>query len=161
VRHTRPEIYQKVNGARQLVNGAFHLVPDGTVSLQLGDYDPRYPLVIDPRLIYTASFGWTLNLVSATVYASLSPSVSGTAVDSAGNLYMTGTAFEYGASIPLVNAVQSACPAVHCAFVSKLSPDGKTTLYSTFVGSPVDSLTVPLTNESPIVPAGIACEGIN
>jgi hypothetical protein len=101
--------------------------------LRFDAYDTHRALVIDPQVVYTTSFGATVNLVSGTVRTDLDNYVSGAAVESAGNLYIAGTAYKVaGSSVPLVNPVQGTCPRVHCAFVTKLSPDGKTILYSTF-----------------------------
>jgi hypothetical protein len=54
------------------------------------------------------------------------------AVDSFGNAYVTG--FTTSADFPTKNAFQSANAGIFDAFVSKLSPDGSTLVYSTYLG---------------------------
>ncbi len=57
-----PIAWQEVNGRRRLVPAAFALEGD-IVSITLGDYDPTYPLVIDPILTY-------FNLIDSSAIAS-------------------------------------------------------------------------------------------
>ena len=54
------------------------------------------------------------------------------AVDSVGNAYVTG--FTYSSDFPTKNAFQSANAGSYDAFVSKVSPDGSTLVYSTYLG---------------------------
>jgi hypothetical protein len=56
----------------------------------------------------------------------------GMAVDSSGNVYVTGQT--YSSDFPIDHAFQSNNSSGAGAFVSKLSPDGTTLLYSTYLG---------------------------
>lgn len=101
-----------------------------TVSLVLGRYNHARPLTIDPVL----SFSTFLGTESAA---------SAVAVDGAGNIYLGGTttsasfpvtggAFQQNYASGLCGAPPGgACPDV---FISKLSADGSTLLFSTFLG---------------------------
>lgn len=57
IRQPKPFVYQDVNGVRNPVTGSYVLSGSGTVTFQLGDYDRRLPLVIDPVLSYASYFG--------------------------------------------------------------------------------------------------------
>ena len=71
----------------------------------------------------------------------------GVALDSTGNIYVAGIADSvYGAVFPLKNELQSANGAY---FLSKFAPDGKTLLFSTFLGG------YPIPNASDYL-AGVA-----
>jgi hypothetical protein len=57
---------------------------------------------------------------------------TGIALDTAGNIYVAGTADNvYGATVPLKNEIQAAGGVY---FLSKFGPDGKTLLFGTFLG---------------------------
>ena len=123
----QPIAYQSINVHKQPVQARFVKINDTEVAFAVGHYDRRQPLVIDPQIIYSTYFN------GATVQA--------IAVDSAGSAYITGAA---ATTLPVTagafqttdpeyspnskNAPQSA------AFVSKLSPDGGSLVYSTYVG---------------------------
>jgi hypothetical protein len=62
----------------------------------------------------------------------------GIAVDSSGSAYLTGET--YSTDFPLVNAYQSQNRS-GSGFVSKLSPDGSTLVFSTFLGGSVEGST--------------------
>jgi uncharacterized protein (TIGR03437 family) len=64
------------------------------------------------------------------------------AVDSSGSAYIAGQTSS--PDFPMVNAFQSSCPSVvgSCGFVAKLSPDGTTLLYSTFLEGVVTAIAV-------------------
>ena len=53
----RPVVYQMVDGARRLVQGAYALLGGGRVGFTLGDFDAALPLVIDPVLSYSTYLG--------------------------------------------------------------------------------------------------------
>jgi hypothetical protein len=97
-----PLIYQEVDGVRQEVPGGYVLhgaaggqeaLPEW-VSFQVGDHDPALPLVIDPELAYSSYLG-----------GSSSEWGCDTAIDSMGNIYVTG--WTYSTDFPTTtNAIQ-------------------------------------------------------
>lgn len=56
------------------------------------------------------------------------------AVDPSGNIFVTGVTGSSGSSFPTVNAIQSTSAGSNDGFVTKMSPDGLTLLYSTYIG---------------------------
>ncbi len=128
IRQRKPVIYQQLDGVKQQVNGGYAILGKQEVGFEVGDYDPRRPLVIDPVLVYSASIGGSYN-----------ESANAIAVDAAGNAYIAGmtTSLDF----PTVNPVQPklGLPAVYIgippdAFVAKLNPSGTALLYSTYLG---------------------------
>ncbi|MBI1195771.1 MAG: tandem-95 repeat protein [Gammaproteobacteria bacterium] len=126
----RPTIFQEIGGVRHAVSGAFVLVRhDGGDSarqplqygFELGAYDPRYPLVIDPVLIYSTYLGGTNH-----------DHAHGVAVDASGNAYIAGETRSF--SFPIVAPIQTAMAGDEDAFITKLDPSGTSVLYSTYLG---------------------------
>ena len=75
----KPVIYQLVDGARRMIEGAYALLGGNGVGFKLGQYDLNLPLVIDPVLSYSTYVGgdgWD--------------SVAAIGVDAAGNTYVAG-----------------------------------------------------------------------
>ena len=120
------------SGSRRLVDGRYVLASAGEVSFQVGAYDRRQPLVIDPTLAYSSLLGgsgWDFG-VSA-----------GVAVDSAGNLYIaSGTASTNfpgtsggfkGASAGCNLGGGQICGDV---VVTKINSSGTAIVYSTYLG---------------------------
>jgi uncharacterized protein (TIGR03437 family) len=106
----RPIVYQESNGARRQVAGRYEL--RGTeVRFAVGKYDRSQPLVIDPALT------WATYLLPTN---STNAEPSGVALDSAGNVYLTGTAY--------TTAGYDYC------FVAKLNSSGTTAAYVTLIG---------------------------
>jgi hypothetical protein len=54
-----PVSYQLIGGERVPVESRYRLTGDGGYGFAVGSYDPRYPLVIDPRLDYSTFLGGT------------------------------------------------------------------------------------------------------
>ena len=90
------------------------------VGIQVADYDPAQPLVIDPALGYSTFLGGNYEDTAADVV-----------VDSLGNIYVTGNSWssEFPAGNPGPGPERR-----RDAFVIKLSPDGQGLVYVTFVG---------------------------
>ena len=151
VRHRKPCIYQVEEGRRREIDGGFVLAHDGQVRFRVGAYDKRRLLVIDPKLVYATGFGG-----SGYVYTQLrnffyEDSGAGIAVDRNGDAYVTGLA--YSTDFPLVHSLEAAPSQAGFAavFVAKLSADGSTLLYSTYVS--VDSTSPGYPSPSVGVPA--------
>lgn len=120
-----PRAYQTIAGHRRAV--AVRYVRHGQrVGFQLGAYDPAHALVIDPVLAFSTLLGGT-NYNQANAVA----------VDSTGAGYIAG--YTLSADFPTVGPIQanlapgSFGPAFD-AFVSKISADGTTLVYSTYLG---------------------------
>jgi uncharacterized protein (TIGR03437 family) len=140
VRHGRPSIYQLVKGARQPVTGGFIMEPGGGVRFQVGRYDRRLPLVIDPAITFASAFGGGGCTTISPPIQHFDDFGSAVALDGAGNIYVAG--ITYSSNFPLVgNLGPASVPlqGLNCAsgasFVAKLSPDGKTLLYSTLLSA--------------------------
>ena len=74
-----PVAWQEIGGKRVPVTVAFRL-SDGEVGFSVGRYDPSYPLIIDPTYVWNSFFG----------SSSGNDDGEAIAVDSSGNIYVTG-----------------------------------------------------------------------
>ena len=80
-----PFIYQTINGNQVKVSGKFELT-DSIVTFKItGNYSKKYPLVIDPKLIFSTYSGSVADNWGNTA-----------AFDNAGNMYSGGTVFGVG-----------------------------------------------------------------
>ncbi len=136
IRFRKPVLYQQVDGVRQPVSGNFTVGAHQQVGVQVGVYDHRRELVIDPQLVYSSYLGGSTQV--SVPY--------GMALNSAGEIYLTG--ITYAVDYPTTPGVLFPhCPAstpnidtkcgassLSAAFVSKISADGKTLIYSTYLG---------------------------
>ena len=143
IRFHQPVLYQLTNGVRQPVSGRFIVAAKGhEATFQAGSYDHARELVIDPVLVYSSYLG-----------GSNVSQINAMAVNTVGDIYVTGAteAINYPtttgvleptcplgntqlgapAGVPKCGEGESGTPA---AFVSKISADGKTLLYATYLG---------------------------
>jgi hypothetical protein len=134
VRLLKPFAYQEdENGARTEV-AARYIVEGGRVRFRLGAYDRSRALVIDPCVEYATFLGGALD-----------DRVLGVAVDAQGHAYVAGLTTSADFHVvptpptPLPNPTPTPPPFISRnglsdAFVSKLSDDGSTLLWSTYFG---------------------------
>jgi hypothetical protein len=120
VRFERPEAYQERGGKKEAVE-ARYVVKGKEVGFEVGRYDRRRELVIDPVLKYATYLGGTGGDVAY-----------GIAVDSSGNAYITGTTTS--SNFPTLAGEQGSNAGSGDAFVTKLNTDGSALVYSTFLG---------------------------
>jgi hypothetical protein len=130
----RPIAYQRIGGVRHGVSAAYR-VDGNEVGLALGAYDHRRPLVIDPTLTYSTFLG-----------GNGEDPAYGTAVDPAGNVYVTGVTNSmtppYNTTsqqkpFPLMNPFLAECCGGNDtgrAFVTKMNPTGTALIFSTYFG---------------------------
>ena len=129
LRHHKPTVYQPIGGVKRLVEARYVLRSGRRVGFQVAKYDLSQPLVIDPALGYSTYLGGG---------GRPGDSASAVAVDTAGNVYVAGSACS--PDFPVTpNAYQprsGGTPRLSLcgdAFVAKFSRTG-TLLYSTYLG---------------------------
>jgi hypothetical protein len=135
-----PVAYQLVGGRRVPVAASYKLAGN-TVRFNLGAYDHSKQLIIDPVLSYFSYLGGSGNDVIGTGSPSGSTPVGAiasqaAAVDAAGDLYVVG--YTQSTNFP-TQAAYSLNPAKTTAtnptgFVTKFAPDGKSLIFSTYLG---------------------------
>jgi hypothetical protein len=120
IRLLAPTAFQMQNGRRIPVPIQFRL-HDHEIGFAYGKYNHHLPLIIDPVVAYTALIGVT----NATT-------VSGIAVDGAGDTFITGSTMSMmfpvtsGGSSPSSSAQKE-------VYAAKLDPSGSSLLYSTYI----------------------------
>ncbi len=75
--------YQDIQGLQSPVPASYQVLGTQDVTFSLGEYNPSYPLVIDPSLVYSTYLGG-----SGREHGDLG---MGIAVDSSGSAYVVGT----------------------------------------------------------------------
>lgn len=121
MRMHKPVIYQETNGQRQMVEGGFTIDEAHTVGFELGDYDASLPLVIDPVVDYATYAGGSGTDIGYSV-----------AVDQQGYVYITGQTSSL--NFPTKSAFATTLNGANDAFVMKLSQNGSSVIFSTFIG---------------------------
>ena len=118
-----PRVYQEIDGVTRDVGGRY-VLQDGRrrVRFEVGRYDRRQPLVIDPVLAYSTYLGG-----SGYEFG------YGIAVDSAGNAYVTGSTDSPDFPSTL-GAFETTRGGYTDAFVTKLAASGAGLVYSTYLG---------------------------
>jgi hypothetical protein len=118
----KPVAYQEKNNTRQPVDARFVVQANNKIGFTVGNYDRSRELVIDPSVTYATFLGGTAYDEAYAI-----------AIDSSGSAYVTGETASTNFPTPggLYKALQGGG---YDAFVSKISPDGTTLDYSTYVG---------------------------
>ena len=117
-----PVIYQDVDGARHPIDGGYTLTGKHTVTFKLGAYNRQVPLIIDPLLAYASYLG-----------GSGSDEGVANAVDSTGAAWVTGST--RSTDFPVSpDSLQPTNFGNFDVFISKLSPDGTSLAFSTYLG---------------------------
>jgi len=140
----KPVIYQMDGDKKIRVDGAFE-VAGNQVRFKVGDYDRSKKLIIDPVLSYASYLaGNSLDNIGMNTgfgASGINNITQAAAVDSNGSLYVTG--YTYSTNFPVSeNAYQATPPArtssrYPWAFVTKVSPDGSSLAYSTYLGGSI------------------------
>ncbi len=125
VRLHKPVVYQQFGNDKKLVAANYILSGKDSVEFAIGNYDTARPLIVDPILAYSTYLG-------------------GSGIDGANAIAIApdNTAFVAGSTFstdfPVIHALQpnegGGVDFPQDAFVSKISADGSTLLYSTYLG---------------------------
>ncbi len=127
----KPYIYQEIHGKRVEVGGRFNVsrLKSKVISknqkfvygFQVASYDKRYPLIIDPVLVYSTYLGGT----------SLDRGYD-CAVDTAGSVYITG--LTESDDFPTASGYAGSYAGDGDVFITKLDAEGSSLVYSTYLG---------------------------
>jgi hypothetical protein len=125
VRLRKPVAYQEVAGERHPVAVSYAKKGRGRVAFQVAEYNPNLPLVIDPILIYSTYLGGS-NIDTS----------NGIAVAPDNTAFVAGSTFssDFPTAHPLQANDGGGPDFPEDAFVAKISSDGGTLLYSTYLG---------------------------
>ena len=130
LRQPKPVVYQEVGGVRRLLDGRYVIQGRKMVGFRVAGRDARYPLTIDPVLVYSSYLGG-----AGEDWA------GGVAVDSKGNAYVTGATSS--AAFPTTpGAYRSPQLGGSDAFVAKWKADGSAPEYVAFLGGRLDDAAV-------------------
>jgi hypothetical protein len=120
--HRKPESYPVLEGRRVPVASAFRRTGSGAFGFEVGSFDPRFDLVIDP-----------LTLVSSTFLGgSAEDRPLGICLDATGAAYVVGTTASI--DFPASNGYDPPPGGGFDVFVAKINPDGASLAFSTFMG---------------------------
>jgi uncharacterized protein (TIGR03437 family) len=131
-----PVIYQVRDGQRRPIAGRY-VRRAGRIGFEVASYDRRLPLVIDPVLTYSTYLGGTST-----------DGATGVAMDSAGNAYITGSTASTDFPVLPGPARTSNTAGNFDIFVTKLSPNGTTVLFSTYIGGQFSEVGIGIAVDS-------------
>ncbi len=122
----KPQIYQVVDGTRTPISGAYAL-DRHQLRFAIGGFDRTRPLVIDPEVGYSTYLG-----ASGDDLGEEQP-----AVDGSGHVYICGDTDSPDFPVT-AGVVQPSLAGGFDGFITKLSPDGSSVVYSTYLGGTGD-----------------------
>ena len=125
VRLHKPVAYQEAGAEKEMVAANYTLDANHQVHFEVGDYDRSRSLVIDPVLAYSSMLGGS-NIDGANAIA----------VAPDNTAFIAGGTFstDFPTAHPLQPNVGGPHDFPQDAFVAKISADGSTLLYSTYLG---------------------------
>ncbi len=120
IRQEKPTVYTLNSGVKAPVSCAYIVKNGNEIRFQLEKFDARKVIVIDPAVTFSSYLGGTESDEGTAI-----------AVDSSGNIYLTG--FTLSSDFPKLRAVQSRNRGGQDAFVAKILVDGNLS-YVTYLG---------------------------
>ncbi len=148
IKLNRPVVYQMKDGVRQPVDGSFAIAKNGEASFKLGAYDRSRELVIDPTLMFKGAIGSGAGTSVASGMA-LDTTINSKTSQPYNEMVLTGVTGDLDFPVT-AKALQTTCdtnspidnglPYMRCAssqassaFVTKISADGTSLVYSTYL----------------------------
>jgi uncharacterized repeat protein (TIGR01451 family) len=151
LQETSPVAWQMVDGTKRAVAAHWKLVGENRLGLELGEYDRKLPLTIDPVLVYATHLGGSNGQdpdIGDTFPADTF--ITHIALDGNHNIYVGGTttAVDYPTTAGAFDRTNGEQCEFHAGclsssgFVSKFDPTGKILIYSTFYRVVLEAMTV-------------------
>ncbi len=117
-----PTFYQLDNGNRIPISGSYRIIGDKIFGFEVGtEYNPALPLIIDPVLSYSTFLGGYGGDYGYDI-----------AVNTSGEAFVTG--LTWSSDFPVQDPLDSSFNGNEDIFVTKMSADGGSLLYSTYIG---------------------------
>lgn len=122
-----PAAFQERGGSRVVIACSYRMLGDASFGFELGEYDRRLPLVIDPLvgLVYSTYLG-----------GSGFEEAHGLSVDASGSVLVAGST--YSTDFPTQAPYQGSIAGSSDAFVSRLAAGGGSLVFSTYLGGAGD-----------------------
>lgn len=117
----KPVAYQLTKGRRTTIRCRYRIKDDNRIGFELGRYNKKQNLIIDPVLIFSTYLG-----------GSSSDNGTDVAVDNNGDIYVTG--FTSSTNFPTEEPLQANLGGFTSAFITKIDSEGNDILYSTYLG---------------------------
>lgn len=118
-----PVAYQEKAGNREMISVDYALNSENQVAFNVGNYDPAFPLIIDPIVVF-----------STYLNENTDPGYD-LAIDTIGNIYLTGETVYFPATD---SAAQKNPGGGFDVFIAKMNPDGSSYVYVTYLGGEYD-----------------------
>ncbi|MFK7923012.1 MAG: T9SS type A sorting domain-containing protein [Bacteroidia bacterium] len=126
LRKGTPYTYQMIKGKKIEISSSYE-IKNGNISFKLGSYDQRYPLVIDPIALKFATFlGGNADDYIYDIYVH----------PSSKKIYLTG--ITRSSSFPGVTGTAVTNTANYDGFITCMSKDGSSVLWTTIIGGDED-----------------------
>lgn len=122
LKHSHPVCYQEIQGQRIDVEAEFREVGEDSYGFKVGDYDHDFDLIIDPMVIVYSTY---LGGPGVEFQAKI-------ALDTSGAIYLAG--WTSSKKFPTMNPLFPELKSDPDVFVTKISPDGRSLVYSTYLG---------------------------
>ena len=134
----KPVVFQtadsRMKTARTYVDARYVIKGANRVGFEVGDYDARKPLIIDPILSYSTYLGGSQDDLGNAI-----------TVDGSGSVYVTGgtTSSNFPVTSGVVQTTYGGADGGYQSvngdiFVTKFSPDGSSLVWSTYIGGSGD-----------------------
>ncbi|MFL6273828.1 MAG: SBBP repeat-containing protein [Blastocatellia bacterium] len=136
MRFHKPVAYQETDGGKRMVEARYQLKGRREVGFALGAYDHSKRLVIDPVLSYSTYLGGSSVDDGRSI-----------AVDSSGNVYVTGRTSSFNFPVT-IDGYDSTYANASDVYVTKLNTDGTALVYSTYLGGASEDLGYGLVVDS-------------
>ena len=120
--HKKPECYQIIEGERVKAEAAFREIGAHTYGFKVEEFNRDYELIIDPMVIVSSTY----------MGGSGDDEGFDVVVNEAGEVYVAGDTMSL--DFPILNPMQETFAGNRDIFVTKISSDGSTVLYSTYLG---------------------------
>ena len=134
--------------------GGSYTMKNGKAGIATGGYNRALPLVVDPVIAYHARFGTRPNagvpVAQVSLLQGLNRGGAAVKVDGQGNAYVCGSTLiadfpvTPGVVQPVFGGESGPSFSQNDVFITKLSPDGKTILFSTYLGGAAEDVCLSM-----------------